>query len=130
MSDSEKTKEPDNVPQPVDTRLNPVHCSKCFEFNLREAEKCTACGAHLWVKCRKCGKKNVRTASRCIKCFGNLHPLAFLALPSGRRLFRNRKRKRILRVLGLFLLVAVIAWTIYKRLPEPERPRLREGTPL
>ena len=131
MSEPAPNENPANTtPQPVEVSSNPVHCAKCFQFNPREAEKCCACGAHLWVKCRKCGKKNVRTASRCAKCMRNLHPLAFLAFPMKRiKLFRNRKRKRLLVGLGLFLLTALAAWVLYKTLPEPDRTRPSQPTP-
>lgn len=118
------------APQPVAAGSNPVHCAKCFQFNPREANKCVACGAHLWIKCRKCGKTNVRTASRCAKCMRNLHPLAFLAFPMRRsKLFRNRKRKRLLVGLALFVLVGISAWVLYKYLPEPDRSRPPRATP-
>ncbi len=120
MSDSEAHNEPANaVPKPVEASANPVHCAKCFQFNPREADRCIACGAHLWVKCRKCGKKNVRTASRCVKCIADLHPLAFLALPGLPRWFRNRKRKRLVSVLGLLLLAAAV---VLVSLPKPLNP--------
>lgn len=107
--------------QPVAPSANPVHCAKCFQFNPREAEKCCACGAHLWVKCRKCGKKNVRTASRCAKCMRNLHPLAFLTFSARRsKLFRNRKRKRLLVGLTILLLTAVSAWVLSDRSRPPQ----------
>ena len=116
--------------QPVAANANPVHCAKCFQFNPREAEKCGACGAHLWVKCRKCGKKNARTASRCGKCRRDLHPLAFLAFSVPRnKLFRNRKRKRLLVGIALFLLTTISAWVLYKSLPEPDHSRPPQATP-
>lgn len=131
MSDSaDQEFRPTSTPQPVEVSSNPIHCAKCFQFNLREAEKCSACGVHLWVKCRKCGKKNVRTASRCAKCMRDLHPMAFLSFSFRRsNLFRNRKRKRLLVGLALFLLTALSAWLLYNYLPEPERSRTPQATP-
>lgn len=114
MSESpDKQIQPGPTPQPVEASSNPVHCAKCFQFNLREAEKCSACGAHLWVKCRKCGKKNVRTASRCARCMRDLHPMAFLSFPMRRsKLFRSRNRRRLLIGIALCLLAGMVAWIL------------------
>jgi len=109
-------------PRPVDATDNPVHCAKCYQFNSREADKCAKCGAHLWIKCRKCGKKNVRTASRCMRCLCTIHALSFLPSFRLNRLFRNRKKKRLLRALSVFAAAALLAWLIYQNLPEPGLP--------
>lgn len=131
MSESpDKEPRANSAPQPVEVSSNPVHCAKCFQFNPREADKCGACGAHLWVKCRKCGKKNVRTASRCAKCMRDLHPMAFVSFSFRRsNLFRNRKRKRLLVGLALFLLMALFAWVLFNYLPETERSRAPQSAP-
>lgn len=50
-----------------------VLCVKCEHLNPPGAEKCSSCGAHLFVFCAHCNHRNARVHSRCEKCSRKLH---------------------------------------------------------
>lgn len=106
----------------------PVHCPECGKYNEREAVTCSSCGTHLWIKCTKCKAKNARSASRCARCRQRLRPNLFAwERWKPRRL--NRKQKRLLRRVGVLLIVGLALWLVYHSLPEPHVPPPNTAVP-
>jgi len=106
----------------------PVHCPECGKYSDREAVTCSSCESHLWIKCSKCKAKNPRTASRCAGCHQQLRPNLFARERwKPRRL--NRKQKRLLRRVGVLLIVGLVLWLVYHSLPEPHLPPPNTAVP-